>query len=256
MENPIVERMRAVLSERREKNPRYGLRALARQLGVPAPTLSRILAGRRGLSLAMARKIVRGLTDHAGEQRRLLKSFALEPKKGTAKPTRYRYLSLGELAKLNHWGHSAILEVLRGEQGIRAIPTIARATGLTEAEAGKCLKDLEELKLVHRSIKRGWTTKGHHLSSIRWEGEAPWRSIHRGYAERAVKYLENYEREQASVQGITFLVAEGRIDEARERIREFAEELADEMSAPSGGTLYRLNAQLFPLGPLGPGGRR
>ena len=248
MENPIVHRLKEVLREKSEKNPRFGIRALARQLKMPAPTLSRILSGKRGLSLVMARRIVRGITEDFAEQRRLLKAHALEPKQVPAKPTLYRYLTLKELERLSHWGHSAILEVLRRESGIRSLATIAASSGLTEVETEKCLKDLEGLKLVDRSLKRGWYTKGQNLSSIRWEGEIAWKCIHQGYGERALHYMKRYNALEATIQGITFLVPDDRIQAARQRIQEFAEELSDELSQGDNGTLYRLNVQLFPLG--------
>jgi uncharacterized protein (TIGR02147 family) len=247
-ERIILRRLEQLLEEKRQKNQRFGLRALARQLEIPAPTLSRILSGRRGLTLEMARRITQALTESPAERRRLLKAFALESGQAPAKATRYRHLTLEELRVLNHWGHSAILEVLRGERGIRSVPTIARASGLKESEAEKLLKDLKSLGLVDRTIQRGWFTQGQHLSSIRWEGTEPWRRVHAGYAERAVEYATRYQADEGSFQGITFLVSPGAIAGAKERIRDFAEELADELAQGEGRRLYRLNVQLFPMG--------
>jgi len=254
MSNPITQRLKEVLGEKSSKNPSFSLRSLARTLKIPAATLSRILSEKRGMSLEMAQRIVQGLTPNLGEQRRLLKAFALEPKKTPAAPTRYRYLELAELERLDHWGHGALLEVLRGEQGIRSIATLAQATGLTMREAEGCLKNLEALKFVQFSIKRGWHSKGLNLSAIRLENSEPWRKIHQGYAARAVSHLEQssalgaFSAEDASFQGITFLAPLGRVAEARARIREFAEELSDELSEEGAEVLYRLNVQLFPLG--------
>jgi uncharacterized protein (TIGR02147 family) len=251
-DNPIVRRLKEVLAEKSEKNPGYSLRALARSLKVPAATLSRILAGKRGISLEMATRIAQGLTPLASEQRRLLRAYALEPQKAPAQATRYRYLELRELEQLNHWGYGALLEVLRGEHGIRSQATLAQATGLTEQETDQCLKNLMALKLVHFTVKRGWYTRGQHLSSIRWEGSEPWKDIHKGYAAQAVRYFERFDPKEASIQGITFLAPPGRIDEAKQRIREFAEELSDDLSASEGAPiLHRLNVQLFPLGRKG-----
>lgn len=248
MSNPIIRRLREVLEEKSSKNPSFSLRSLARSLKIPAATLSRILAEKRGMSLEMAQRIVQGLTPSLSEQRRLLKAFALEPKKAPAPPTRYRYLELAELEQLDHWGHGALLEVLRGEQGIRSIATLAQATGLTMKEAESCLKNLENLKLAQFSVKRGWYSKGLNLSAIRWENSTPWMTIHKGYASRAVGYFDHFHADDASFQGITFIAPPGKVAEARQRIREFAEELSDELSEDDAEVLYRLNVQLFPLG--------
>jgi plasmid maintenance system antidote protein VapI len=248
MNNPIVRRLKEVLEEKTSKNPSFSLRSLARALKIPAATLSRILSEKRGMSLEMAQRIVQGLTPSLSEQRRLLKAYALEPKKAPTLPTRYRYLELSELERLNHWGHGALLEVLRGEQGIRSIATLAQATGLTMPEAERCLKNLEALKLVQFSVKRGWHSKGVNMSAIRWENSEPWKTIHQGYAARALSYFDHFQAEDATYHGITFLAPAGRIAEAKQRIREFAEELADDLSEEGSEILYRLNVQLFPLG--------
>jgi uncharacterized protein (TIGR02147 family) len=248
--NPIVQRIRELLEERREKNPSYSLRALARQLGIPAATLSRILSDKRGMSVSMARRIVNRLTDHPAERRRLLQAFALEPKTVPAKPTRYRKLSARELEMMSSWGHSAVLEVLRveGSEGTRSLERLSVATGLSEKEVQQCLKDLRVLGFVQHSIKRGWSTKELHLSSMALEGIAAWRRIQRGYVERALRFLDDYRLEQGAVRGITLVVPPERIDEAKAKIQEFAEELSDELSRDGGEVLYRLNFQLFPLG--------
>lgn len=246
--NSILARLQEILTEQKSRNPSLGVRALARRLDIPAPTLSRLLSGRRGLTLAMAQKIVDGLTELPAERRRLMKAFAVDSQRSAATATRYRHLELHELERLSDWGHGALLEVLRGEKGVRSLYTLSLATGLPEPEVERLLRNLRDLKLVTHSIKQGWQAREVHLSSIRWEGEAPWKKVHRGYAERAIKYFDRYEKQEATFQGITFLASATRIEEAKTRIREFAEELADELAQESGDALYRLNVQLFPLG--------
>lgn len=48
-------------SRRKEKNPRYSLRAFAQSLGMSTPTLSRILSGTQDISVTASRKIIRKL---------------------------------------------------------------------------------------------------------------------------------------------------------------------------------------------------
>lgn len=53
--------MQQYLKHRQKLNPAYSLRSMALQIGVSAPTLSRILNGKRGLSIKMAYKIIDNL---------------------------------------------------------------------------------------------------------------------------------------------------------------------------------------------------
>ena len=59
-----------IFNERKEKNPRYSLRAFARSLGVSSGQLSEILSGKRPLSHKLARRIsiALALTDSEGQR--------------------------------------------------------------------------------------------------------------------------------------------------------------------------------------------
>ncbi|MCB0418879.1 MAG: helix-turn-helix transcriptional regulator [Bdellovibrionaceae bacterium] len=49
------------LGRRKERNPHYSLRALARDLELSAASLSRIMSGKTALSISSVRRIVLGL---------------------------------------------------------------------------------------------------------------------------------------------------------------------------------------------------
>ncbi|MEZ4751267.1 MAG: helix-turn-helix transcriptional regulator [Bdellovibrionota bacterium] len=49
------------LGRRKERNPHYSLRALARDLDLSAASLSRIMSGKTALSISSVRRIVLGL---------------------------------------------------------------------------------------------------------------------------------------------------------------------------------------------------
>jgi len=59
-----------IFNERKEKNPRYSLRAFARSLGVSSGQLSEILSGKRPLSHKLARRIsiALALTDEESQK--------------------------------------------------------------------------------------------------------------------------------------------------------------------------------------------
>lgn len=61
-----------IFNERKEKNPRYSLRAFARSLGVSSGQLSEILSGKRPLSHKLARRISIALALTEVEGQRLL----------------------------------------------------------------------------------------------------------------------------------------------------------------------------------------
>lgn len=62
----------AAFQERKEKNPRYSLRAFARSLGVSSGQLSEILSGKRPLSHKLARRISTSMSLGEAESKNLL----------------------------------------------------------------------------------------------------------------------------------------------------------------------------------------
>jgi transcriptional regulator with XRE-family HTH domain len=62
----------STFNERKEKNPRYSLRAFARSLGVSSGQLSEILSGKRPLSHKLARRIAIALALTEEESQKLI----------------------------------------------------------------------------------------------------------------------------------------------------------------------------------------
>lgn len=65
--------------ERRQtSNPRYSLRAFARDLALDPGLLSRLMAGKRLMALSTAKRVTERLRLEEGEARRFLQSAALD----------------------------------------------------------------------------------------------------------------------------------------------------------------------------------
>jgi len=62
----------SIFNERKDKNPRYSLRAFARSLGVSSGQLSEILSGKRPLSHKLARRISIALALTEAESQKLI----------------------------------------------------------------------------------------------------------------------------------------------------------------------------------------
>lgn len=67
-----AEYLMMIFNERKDKNPRYSLRAFARSLGVSSGQLSEILSGKRPLSHKLARRIAIALALTEEESQKLI----------------------------------------------------------------------------------------------------------------------------------------------------------------------------------------
>ena len=90
-----------IFNERKEKNPRYSLRAFARSLGVSSGQLSEILSGKRPLSHKLARRISIALTLTDDESQKLLQLVSQQSQFLEAAGSNSRQLSEEEIALMS-----------------------------------------------------------------------------------------------------------------------------------------------------------
>jgi transcriptional regulator with XRE-family HTH domain len=88
----------SIFNERKDKNPRYSLRAFARSLGVSSGQLSEILSGKRPLSHKLARRISIALALTEDESQKLIQLVSQQSQFLESVGTNSRQLSDEEIA--------------------------------------------------------------------------------------------------------------------------------------------------------------
>lgn len=88
----------SIFNDRKEKNPRYSLRAFARSLGVSSGQLSEILSGKRPLSHKLARRISIALALTEDESQKLIFLVSQQSQFLEATGSNSRQLSEEEIA--------------------------------------------------------------------------------------------------------------------------------------------------------------
>src|SRR5207302_616070 len=102
--------LRAELTRRCQKNPRYSLRAFARALGMSHTVLSLILSGKRPVPRRTGARMAESLgLDPA--QRRAFLSLG-DPEPGAAEDAAYERMELDRFELISDWHHFAILSLL------------------------------------------------------------------------------------------------------------------------------------------------
>jgi transcriptional regulator with XRE-family HTH domain len=105
-----IELLATELFRRKKRNPRYSLRAFAHALGIDPGALSRILAGKKQISLAITRKIIRVLQLTPEEKEVFLISVAQEKKDKAAAILSHEFLNPkdGQSQSVSTWPLKAI----------------------------------------------------------------------------------------------------------------------------------------------------
>jgi uncharacterized protein (TIGR02147 family) len=260
--NDYRQLMRERLSERRAHNPLYSLRAFARDLSVSAPQLSLVLAGKKGLSVAKAKRIAKalGMREREAEHFRTLIECEHARSKAarTAARARLAQLSVPEnsvrlqqdaFRTVSDWYHFAILQLMRLAEWREDLQWIASRLGINEQEVPMALGRLERLELIQRSAKTGklvlvsetlFTTDGVPSDALR--------KFHKQVLDKAAQALVEQPLERRYFNSTIAAVAVKDIPRAKARIKDFHQSFMNEFSEnPASDRVYCLAVQLFDL---------
>lgn len=250
----------ARLAELKAKNPRFSLRAFARQLGVDAGLLSKILNGNHRPS----RKTAVGLGEALGLAGSELKEFLASLEEDRAESAmrvalpdqaepqaKQAYLEIesDQFEAVSRLHHYAMLEMTFLEGEGPTPETVAKALGITAIEARAGLDRLERLGLVERDPEGRLRRTSRHVSTKdRTKTSEALRKHQREILRCALKALEEDPIERRSTTGMTMAVDPSRMSLAKQLIEEFMFKLCEMLETGKRTELYQLSVSLFPLG--------
>jgi uncharacterized protein (TIGR02147 family) len=255
--------LRQAYLERVTRNPRYSLRALARDLQVSHTYLSLVMHGHKPLSASRALQIGQVLGWDQRKVHALLEATERDAEakrrgggedggRGGARPRASRgrlRLELDRFRVMSDWYHLAILD-LTTVKGFRADEAwVAKVLGLRRAEVEGAVRRLRRLGLLEVT-DAGWRKTHTHLSVPARKPSAAIRKYHAQMIERIRLQLEESrpgDFETRDVTGSLMAIDARRIPEAKRRIARFRRRLIAYLTEGEANELYQLNVQLFRL---------
>lgn len=244
-------RLQAELARRCADNPRYSLRAFARDLGIDHSSLSQLLRGKRRLTERLVRELGERLGLPAaelegcvaGELRRLGAADGAE-----ARLERVRDLTEDALAVVTSPEHHALLELLRLDSFRPDVRWIARVLGIEPDEVNVALQRLVRLGMLELRGER-WVDLSGDVTTVL-----------EGVAYEAVRRLSESVRRRAIEDGLagppaereysatTLAVDRADVPEALERIARFRRELVELLArGRAKDAVYQLELAFLPL---------
>jgi transcriptional regulator with XRE-family HTH domain len=226
-----------VLQEKLEKNARYSLRALARDLGVSHTYLSLVMHGKKMLS----QEAVASLNQ--------LKSGRPVQIYTRPRTKRFRQLPVDQFELLSGWYHFAILELIRVKKFVPNVQWIAGNLGVKPYEVQLAVERLERVGLLKREGDR-WIDTQEKLSVLPKSANRAMRIYHAQLLERAAEVLrssgdEGFEKRQFT--GMTMAINPKHWEQAKKRIRAFQRSMSDILCQGECEEVYHLAVQLFSL---------
>jgi uncharacterized protein (TIGR02147 family) len=254
--------LKAWYEAKKARSPLYSLRLMAERMGVDGSYLHRVLNGQRHLSTPLVAGIAPtcGLSRDEEEYVSLLVSFnkartesearALHGKLAELRGVRRRLLTEAELRYWGSWRHAAVRSLV-GIAGFRGgAAEVARRLRprITLAQARESLALLQELGLVRRAPRGGWTLSDPHLTTGSVNVSAAVREFHRQMIDLARASLDEVPVEQRHVASLTLALDARAYADIVEMLRESRRQIQQrlqEVDAPD--RVMQLSMQLFPL---------
>ena len=247
------------LEKRALKNPRYSMRAFARDIGISAPRLSDILKQRYGLSKSAALSIAGKLGFNQKEttyfcdlvesqhgRSDAIRKKALERAQSNIK--NYSQLSIDQFQVIADWYHYGILELSKTRDFQSNEEWISKRLEITPVLAHAAIERLIRLKLLGRSDKGILTAINQYVAGPDGIPSEAVRAFHTQIMEKAKNSIQKQSVQERDLSSLVLAFDPKKLDEARAMIKDFRRKFA----ATFGTTgecenVYCISVQFFNL---------
>ena len=228
--------------KKREKNKNYSLRAFARDLKVPAASLSHIMKRKRPPSDEFLNKAAKALklTD---DQKAKIKNESQQVYKFSQKEIDY-FMTLSE------WYYDAIIELMRTKGFESNSEFIAKRLGMEPQEIDSALERLENLGMIKKNHNNMLHSTTENILVYGGDNTLFFlQKIQKQLLNLAVDALDHTpkpNREQASM---VMAINKKDLPEAKARIKQFHHDLSEYLQRPhrESDEVYQLVTSFFPL---------
>lgn len=259
-----VEFLNYELRERQKKNPRFSLRAWARQVGYANPSyLSHVLKKERKLKMELASKLANNLSLE-GKSRRYFELLVMGSATGNEhekkmytdllrglrpkKVPQINDLSLELFSLISDWYHLAIVEMtqLNDFQGTEAFIQKRLGGQLDKRTIRDAVDRLVRLGLIQRdeSGNLSRASENDNVIDLDVSSEAI-REHHRQWLEMAKQALQQQTKDERDFCSTTFSFSLKNMEKVREILREAHRKIRDLNESTEGEELYQLNTNFF-----------
>lgn len=247
---------------KKQKNPAYSQRALARDLSVSPVFVTKILTGQKSLPPERFKKAFQVLDMDITLQSAFMKAVILEAlPQGElrelattalikdSKFENYARESSSKFGILKQWYNTAILSYLTCEDLDSSPAEISKYFNISETEVSAALKEMEKLQLVEN--KNGaWLKLENHSYFPTTKSMEDVRHYHKQMLQKAYKELSKTQEQDFDkrlITGFSVAVNPNNVEKAKKMIAEFMGHLSYELAEGDCQEVYQCNVQMFPL---------
>lgn len=250
--------LQAELIRRCKTNPSYSANAFARALKVSASYLSRVMTGKRPLTVEAAEAMVDRLHWTPEEtstfiglvktEQKSKRQERLSKKRGKRSPLPdYLTLSADAFVVISDWHHYAIAELTYVTGFKNNMKWIARKLGISVDDATQAVARLKRMGILVEDTEGNLRdSKGFVTTTQDIESKAL-QNWHHQVIELALRSISATPVPERDLSCITMAVDESRIPEAKKKIARFRRQMCQFMEEGPRTRVYNLAIQLYPL---------
>lgn len=238
----------AEYNKRKERNPRYSMRAFSRDVGLYPGRISQYFSGKRPISKTMVQHLSGKLQLDKDMTEYFL--YLADIDKKTKRTVQPRVLQDDELALIAEWYHFTVLSLIATEDFRYDYKWMSTRTGLPEDLVRISVERLIRLNLVSEK-NRSLTLNTPHLSTTHDIPSSVLRLSHKDSLQHVMNRMDQVPVEMRDVTSITLPVNEKKIPAAKEMIKTFRRRLAKVLGEGKKTQVYTVNVALFPLTKVG-----
>jgi uncharacterized protein (TIGR02147 family) len=238
----LIDILNIEFESRRAKNPKYSLRAFARDLEVQPATMSHFLKRKRVPSPAF-RERAYVMLNLSVDQRRQLEN-------GADEIFRFSEMDMDIFVSLSNWYYDAILELLR-TKGIKSQEGfVAKRLGISVAEAESAINRLMQMGMIKQMPNKTWVVNNE--NTLTYGGDQTnfaLQNLQRQLMEKAIIALQEVPKKNREQASMTMAVNKNDLPEVKQRIKKFQQELCEFLQRPNrdADEVYQLVTSFFPL---------
>lgn len=240
--------LHATLESRIRKNPKYSLRAFARDLRINDSTLSQLLSGKRTVTIKHIEQLGASLKLTSATIRKYLKNTS---KNLSDNKIEFSQMTVDSFSMMADWFHDAILELLKVSDFQPDESYISKALGIHISQARGAIQRLKRLGLISADEGQTWVTNCQN-SLVNFDLPTSHQALKEyqkqilDLSKESIEHVDINKRNHTS-----FVVAldSELVEEVSLRIRQFQKQLIEfiESESKSPNEVYAIQFASFPL---------
>lgn len=257
-QNLIRNQIEAFFKKAKKRNSLYSLRALAKNLNVPASNLSAFMKGKRKFSPdtieAIANKIIKNPEDRKDILGRMNELLIEKLKKNKSSTSDYSFQSLteDEFLKLDEWYFYAIRSLLSLSTFKLDFKWIAERLNLSIEQVEQALQQMLNMGLIQITADNRVVKSSKHLKTPDTAIKNPevvrvTRKIHEQSIQQALYSLHHHDVSLRDITWVNIPTNTAKIEKSRELIRKFQDDMLALLEDGNENEVYRLTVQFCPL---------